>query len=127
MEKPTAGGPSSHRKAERALRSKLNRKDKPPPPLPEKWLQEPATWPGRKSKNELEMREHLPALAAKISAVLSIKPEILITHPAELRILRGMSENELRKFAADRGWCIVRRLGGRQIEFYNDAGVRTEP
>jgi hypothetical protein len=73
------------------------------------------------------MREHLPALAAKISAVLLIKPEIFITHPAELRILRAMSENELRKFAADRGWCIVRRLGGRQIEFYNDAGVRTEP
>ncbi len=38
-----------------------------------------------------------------------------------------MSEDELRKFAADRGWCIVRRLGGRQIEFYNDASVRTEP
>jgi len=73
------------------------------------------------------MRENLAALAEKIAAVLSIKPEILITHPAELRILRGMSENELRKFAADRGWCIVRRLGGRQIEFYNDAGVRTEP
>jgi hypothetical protein len=73
------------------------------------------------------MREHLPALAAKISAALSIKPEIFITHPAELRILRVMSENELRKFAADHGWCIVRRLGGRQIEFYNDAGVRTEP
>ncbi|HEV3149196.1 MAG TPA: hypothetical protein VGZ24_11150 [Chthoniobacterales bacterium] len=73
------------------------------------------------------MREHLPALAAKISAVLSIKPQIFITHPAELRILRAMSENELRKFAADRGWGIVCRLGRRQIEFYNDAGVRTEP
>jgi len=73
------------------------------------------------------MREHLPALAAKISAVLSTKPEIFITHPAELRILRAMSKDELRKFAADRGWGIVCRLGRRQIEFYNDAGVRTEP
>jgi hypothetical protein len=36
MEKPNARGPSPNRKAERALRSKLNRKDKPPPPLPEK-------------------------------------------------------------------------------------------
>ncbi len=73
------------------------------------------------------MREHLAALAVKIAAVLSIKPEIFITHPAELRILRAMSEGELRKFAAARGWGIVRRLGGRQIEFYNDAGARTEP
>jgi hypothetical protein len=36
MEKPTARGPSPHRKAERALRSQLNRQDKPPPVLPEK-------------------------------------------------------------------------------------------
>lgn len=70
------------------------------------------------------MREHLAALAMKIAAVLSIKPEILITHPAELRILRSMSEDELREFAAARGWGVVRRLGRRQIEFYNDAGVR---
>src|ERR1700675_3583937 len=56
------------------------------------------------------MREHLPALAAKICAALSIKPQIFITHPAELRILRAMSENELRKFAADRGWGIGCRL-----------------
>jgi len=36
MEKPTARGPSPNRKAELALFSKLNRKDKPPPPLPRK-------------------------------------------------------------------------------------------
>jgi len=24
-------------------------------------------------------------------------------------------------FAAENGWRVVRRLGGRQIEFYNDA------
>jgi hypothetical protein len=51
MEKPTARGPSPNRKAERALGSKLNQKDKPPLLLPERWLQEPATWPGRKSKH----------------------------------------------------------------------------
>ena len=39
------------KKAERALRSKLNRKEKPPPPLPEKSPPEPATWPRRKSKH----------------------------------------------------------------------------
>ena len=70
------------------------------------------------------MHEHLPALAAKIAAVLSDKPEYFVTQPAELRILRGMSEADVRNFAASHGWGVVRRLGGRQIEFYNDAGVR---
>ena len=70
------------------------------------------------------MREHLPALAAKIAAALAIRPEVFITHPAELRILSSMSENELRKFATERGWRQVRRIGGRQIEFYNDASQR---
>jgi hypothetical protein len=35
-----------------------------------------------------------------------------------------MSEEELRDFATSHGWRIIRRLGGRQIEFYNDASVR---
>jgi hypothetical protein len=70
------------------------------------------------------VREHLPALAAKIAAALAIRPEVFITHPAELRILSSMSENELRKFATDHGWRQVRRIGGRQIEFYTDAGQR---
>jgi hypothetical protein len=70
------------------------------------------------------MREHLPALAAKISAALAIRPEVFITHPAELRILSSMSESELEKFATEHGWETVRRIGGRQIEFYNDASVR---
>jgi len=34
MEKPTARGPTSGRKAHLALREKLNRKSKPLPPLP---------------------------------------------------------------------------------------------
>jgi len=70
------------------------------------------------------MREHLPALAAKISAALAIRPEVFITHPAELRVLSAMSKDELGKFAAEHGWETVRRIGGRQIEFYNDASVR---
>jgi len=72
------------------------------------------------------MREHLPALAAKIAAVLSNKPEYFVTQPAELRILRGMSEAEIRDFAASHCWRVVRRLGGRQIEFYNDASQGSE-
>ena len=66
----------------------------------------------------------LAGLAKKIAVRLAVKPEIFIIHPAELRILRSISDQELRAFAAENGWRVVRRLGGRQIEFYNDAGVR---
>ena len=45
------------------------------------------------------MHEHLPALAVKIAKMLSIKPEYLVTQPAELRILREMSETDVREFA----------------------------
>jgi hypothetical protein len=69
------------------------------------------------------MREGLSALAAKISARLAAKSEIFITHPAELRVLKSVSDGELRDFAARHGWRIVRRVGGRQIEFYNDAST----
>jgi hypothetical protein len=47
-------------------------------------------------------------------------------HPAELCLLRSKTDAQLREFAAEHGWRIVRRLGGRQIQFYNDAGVRAE-
>jgi hypothetical protein len=70
------------------------------------------------------MREHLPALATKISSVLSIKPEYLVTQPVELRILREMSDADVREFAKGHGWRVIRRLGGRQIEFYNDPSRR---
>jgi hypothetical protein len=67
------------------------------------------------------MHEHLSALAVKIAGVLSIKSEYLVTLPAELRILREMSDLDVSEFAKSRGWRVIRRLGGRQIEFYNDA------
>jgi hypothetical protein len=67
--------------------------------------------------------EELPGLAAKISARLAVKPEIFIMHPAELRVLHSLADKEVRQFAAEHGWRVVRRLGGRQIEFYNDASV----
>jgi hypothetical protein len=73
------------------------------------------------------MREHLPALTAKISAALAIRPEVFITHPAELRIISSMPADDLRKFAAEHGWRAVRRIGGRQIEFYNDATEKYLP
>jgi hypothetical protein len=71
------------------------------------------------------MHEQLPALAAKIEKVLSIKSEYLVTQPAELRILREMSDADVREFAARHGWRVIRRLGGRQIEFYNDASQQS--
>lgn len=66
----------------------------------------------------------LSGVLKKIAVRLAIKPEITIIHPAELRILRSMTDKELRSVAVSKGWRIVRRLGGRQIEFYNDAGTR---
>ena len=68
--------------------------------------------------------EHLSALAVKIAGILSMKSEYLVTHPAELRILREMSESDVREFANSHGWRVIHRLGGRQIEFYNDADQR---
>jgi len=67
------------------------------------------------------MHEHLPALAVKVAKMLSIKSEYVVTQPAELRILGEMSETGVREFAKSHGWRVIRRLGGRQIEFYNDA------
>jgi hypothetical protein len=66
----------------------------------------------------------LTALRTKIASRLAHKSETWIIHPAELRILRSISDHDLRAFAAENGWRIVRRLGGRQIEFYNDASTR---
>ena len=68
------------------------------------------------------MHEDLPALAAKIAKALSRGSEYVVTQPAELRILREMSDAEVREFAKSHGWRMIRRLGGRQIEFYNEAG-----
>lgn len=73
------------------------------------------------------MDQYLAGLTAKITAALAVKPELFITHPAELRILSFMSEADLQKFAADHAWRVVRRVGGRQIEFYNDAGAVYRP
>jgi hypothetical protein len=72
----------------------------------------------------MAMQQYLPALATKIAKMLSIQPEYLVTQPAELRILREMSQAEVREFARNHGWRVISRLGGRQIEFYNDATLR---
>jgi hypothetical protein len=71
------------------------------------------------------MHNDLPALTAKIGETLSNRSEYVVTQPAELRVLREMSEDEVREFAKSHGWSVIRRLGGRQVEFYNDASVRS--
>ena len=70
------------------------------------------------------MHKELPALAAKIAKALSRGSEYVVTQPAELRILREISDTELTEFAKRHGWRVIHRLGGQQIEFYNDASVR---
>jgi hypothetical protein len=71
------------------------------------------------------MHQELPALAAKIAKVLARGSEYVVTQPAELRVLRKMSDAEVGEFAKNHGWRVIRRLGGRQIEFYNDASQRS--
>jgi hypothetical protein len=70
------------------------------------------------------MHPGLPALAEKIAKVLSRVAEYVVTQPAELRVLRETSDAELSEFAKSHGWRVIHRLGGRQIEFYNDASMR---
>jgi hypothetical protein len=71
------------------------------------------------------MTAQLAAMATKIAGVLAQKPQCFLTHPAELWPLQELSPDELRAFAEERGWRVVRRVGGGQIEFYNDVTVRS--
>jgi hypothetical protein len=73
------------------------------------------------------MDEQLPAVIAKIARMLAVKPEYSVTHPSELRVVRTLSDDELREITRQHGWRFVRRVGGRQVEFYNDAGVLFRP
>jgi hypothetical protein len=73
------------------------------------------------------MDDQLPAVIAKITRMLAMKPEYFVTHPSELRAVRVLSGDELREVARQHGWRVVRRVGGRQIEFYKDAGVNFRP
>jgi hypothetical protein len=71
--------------------------------------------------------DQLPAVIAKIARMLAVKPEYFVTHPSELAVVRALSSEELRDMAWQHGWRVVRRVGGRQIEFYNDAAVSFRP
>jgi len=73
------------------------------------------------------VHDQLAAIIAKIERMLAIKPEYFVTHPSELSVVRRLSDEELRDLAREHGWRAVRRIGGRQIEFYNDAAVSFRP
>jgi hypothetical protein len=73
------------------------------------------------------IHEQLPAVITKISRMLAVKPEYFVTHPAELKVVQALSDGELQDVATEHGWRWVRRVGGRQVEFYNDAGVAYKP
>ena len=75
---------------------------------------------------DTDRADRLNAVQSKIARVLAVKPECFITHPSELSSLRTLNPDELREFAEQNGWRTVRRVGGRQIEFYNDATVRAQ-
>ncbi|MDQ6808464.1 MAG: hypothetical protein M3Z64_03420 [Verrucomicrobiota bacterium] len=66
----------------------------------------------------------LPALIGKIAKALTTRPEYFVTHPTEVHLLRKLPEGELQSIAQQRGWRMVRKLGGRQMQFYNDVTVR---
>ena len=66
----------------------------------------------------------LPALIGKIAAELVTQPECFITHPAELFQLQKVSAAELQQIAREHGWRVVSKVGGRQVQFYNDVTVR---
>ena len=73
------------------------------------------------------MHEQLPAVVAKIARMLAVKPEYFVTHPSELKIVQALSDSEMRDLTREHGWRFVRRVGGRQVEFYNDASVAYRP
>ena len=68
--------------------------------------------------------DDLGALERKIAGDLSRRPECFITHPSEVRLLQKMDAGELTRLANRNGWRVVRRLGGRQFQFYNDTNER---
>jgi hypothetical protein len=74
-----------------------------------------------------ELAERIEPMARVIAQQLARKPEHFITHPSEMKLFSALDDRELREFAHRHGWRVVRRVGGRRIEFYNDAHERFEP
>ncbi len=73
-----------------------------------------------------ELQQRLEPMGRIIAQQLARKPEHFITHPSEMKLFRSLGDEDLRAFAHEHGWRVVRRVGGRRIEFYNDAHERME-
>jgi hypothetical protein len=73
-----------------------------------------------------ELQQRLAPMARVITEQLACKPEHFITHPSEMKLFHSLGESDLRAFARTHGWRVVRRVGGRRIEFYNDAHEQME-
>jgi hypothetical protein len=73
------------------------------------------------------IHEQLPAVITKIARMLATTPAYFVRHPSELKIVQALSDSELSDLASKHGWRFVRRVGGRQVEFYNDAGAAYRP
>jgi hypothetical protein len=127
MKKPEARGPKPSEKAKKALGEKLNR---PPKPAHSRRFAAAASCAaepsdqGRLTGMEQNPFAALEPMARVIEQQLARRPEHFISHPSELKLFQAVSDEELRRFAHDHGWRVVRRVGGRQIEFYNDATMR---
>jgi hypothetical protein len=65
-----------------------------------------------------ELQGRLEPMARVIAQQLARKPEHFITHPSEMKLFRSLGDDDLGAFARAHGWRIVRRVGGRRIEFY---------
>lgn len=70
--------------------------------------------------------DQLPALLGKIATVLATEAGYFVTHPAEVRLLQNISIVDLRELARRRGWRVVSKVGGRQVQFYNDVTFRRD-
>ena len=66
----------------------------------------------------------LEPIARVIAQRLAERSEHFITHPSEMKLFGGLTEEHHSEFARRRGWRVVRRVGGRRIEFYNDTAVK---
>ncbi|HEX3818413.1 MAG TPA: hypothetical protein VHW03_09000 [Chthoniobacterales bacterium] len=75
---------------------------------------------------DAELTQRLAPMARVIAQQLTRKPEHFITHPSEMKFFHALRDDDLREFAHRHGWRVVRRVGGRRIEFYNDAHERQE-
>ena len=71
--------------------------------------------------------DHLAALQTKIANELARRPEYYVTHPAELSLIQQLTTEELADFSRANGWRAIRRVGGRQFQFYNNTYARPSP